>query len=155
MHKTNAARILDRLNIKYDLVEYPVDEDDLSAQNVAAKMGQNIKQVFKTIVIKGDKTGIFTAVVPGDCEIDLKKAAKVSGNKSAEMIAVKDIMKITGYVRGGCSPLGMKKEYPVYIDESALNFEFIYISAGMRGMQIKLPPKDLATAVNAAIAQLK
>lgn len=154
MNKTNAARLLDKNNIGYELVEYKVDEDDLSAVNVAAKLGQNIKQVFKTLVIKGDKTGIFVCVVPGDAEIDLKKAAKASGNKNAEMIAVKDIMKITGYIRGGCSPLAMKKEYPVFIDESCLEFDFIYISAGVRGMQIKLSPDDLINVSKAAPCSL-
>lgn len=154
MRKTNAARILDKNKIAYELVEYPVDKEDLSAQNAAAKIGQNIKQVFKTLVIKGDKTGIFTAVIPGDEEIDLKKAALVSSNKSAELIAVKDIMKITGYIRGGCSPLGMKKDYPVFIHESCKNFDFIYISAGVRGMQIKISPADLAAAAGAVFADL-
>ncbi len=154
MHKTNAARILDKNNIYYDLTEYAVDEGDLSAVNVAAKLGQNIKQVFKTLVIKGDKTGIFVAVVPGDAEIDLKKAAKASGNKSSEMIAVKDIMQVTGYIRGGCSPLAMKREYPVYIHESALRFDNIYISAGVRGLQIKLAPKDLISVSKALISDL-
>ena len=154
MHKTNAVRILDKHNIKYELVEYAVDEEDLSAQNVAAKLEQNIKQVFKTIVIKGDKSGIFAAVVPGDSEIDLKKAAKAAGNKSAEMIAVKDLMKITGYIRGGCSPLAMKKDYPVYLEESALNFNFIYISAGVRGMQIKLATRDLIAVSKISVCTL-
>jgi Cys-tRNA(Pro)/Cys-tRNA(Cys) deacylase len=154
MNKTNAARILDKNNIKYELAEYKVDEDDLSAVNAAAKLGQNVKQVFKTLVIKGDRNGIFVCAVPAGAEIDLKKAAKVSGNKDAEMIAVKDIMKVTGYVRGGCSPLGMKKEYPVYIDKSCLDFDFIYISAGMRGVQIKLNPRDLINIIKAAIYDL-
>lgn len=158
MNKTNAARVLDTNKIQYELVEYQVDEDDLSAVNVAAKLGQDIKQVFKTLVIKGAgnaaKAGIFVCVVPGDAEIDLKKAAKASGNKSAEMIAVKDIMQITGYIRGGCSPLAMKKDYPVFIHESCLEHDFIYISAGIRGMQIKLNPKDLINVSKAVVCRL-
>jgi ybaK/ebsC protein len=154
MYKTNAARILDTHKIKYELIEYKVDEEDLSAVNVAAKLGQNIKQVFKTLVVKGDKSGIFVCVVPGNAEIDLKKAAKASGNKSAEMTAVKDIMKITGYIRGGCSPLAMKKDYPVFIDENCQGFDFIYISAGIRGMQIKLNPENLAEVLKAVVCEL-
>lgn len=154
VHKTNAARLLDKHNINYELVEYQVDEEDLSAINVAKKLGQNIKQVFKTLVLKGDKTGYFICVVAGDAEIDLKKAAKVSSNKSAQMIAVKDIIKITGYIRGGCSPLAMKKEYKVFIDKSCLDFDIVYISAGIRGMQIKLSPKDLISVSKAKIENL-
>ncbi|MDR1196457.1 MAG: Cys-tRNA(Pro) deacylase [Endomicrobium sp.] len=154
MNKTNAARVLDKNAIVYELTEYKTDESDLSAASVAAKLGQNVKQVFKTLVIKGDKTGIFVCVVPGDAEIDLKNAAKVSGNKKAELIAVKDIMKFTGYVRGGCSPLAMKKEYPVFIDKSCLDFDFIYISAGIKGMQIKLNPQDLINVSKAKVCDL-
>ncbi|MDR1941990.1 MAG: Cys-tRNA(Pro) deacylase [Endomicrobium sp.] len=154
MNKTNAARILDVNKIHYELVNYIVDENDLSAVNVSKKLGQNVKQVFKTLVVKGDKNGIFVCVVAGDAEIDLKKAAKVSGNKNAELIAVKDIMKITGYVRGGCSPLGMKKNYPVFIDLSCKHFDFIYISAGIRGMQIKISPQDLTDVLKAGAADL-
>lgn len=155
MNKTNAARILDRNKINYELVRYQSDENDLSAVSAAAKLGENTKQVFKTLVLKGDKNGFFVCVIAGDAEIDLKKAARVSGNKSAEMIAVKDIMKVTGYIRGGCSPLAMKKEYPVFIDESCAEFDFIYISAGIRGMQIKLAPEDLILAAKAKSCALQ
>jgi len=149
MSKTNAARLLDKQKIAYELVSYEVDENDLSAIAVANKLGQNIKQVFKTLVVRGDKTGIFVAIIPGDDELDLKTAAKISGNKSAAMIAVKEIQNLTGYIRGGCSPLGMKKQYPTYIEKSCLTFEYIYVSAGVRGTQIKLSPNDLIRVVGA------
>lgn len=151
MSKTNAARLLDKLKISYELVSYEVDELDLSATAVANKLGQNIKQVFKTLVLRGDKTGLFVAVIPGDAELDLKVAAKISGNKSAAMIAVKEIQNLTGYIRGGCSPLGMKKHFPTYIEKSCLSFEFIYVSAGVRGTQIKICPNDLIRAVGAQV----
>ena len=149
MTKTNAARLLDKQKINYELITYEVDESDLSAKSVATKLGQNIEQVFKTLVLRGDKTGIFVAVIPGDNELDLKQAAKISGNKSASMIAVKEIQPLTGYIRGGCSPLGMKKQYPTFIDKSCLNFEYIFVSAGIRGIQIKLSPNDLIQTIGA------
>lgn len=151
MSKTNAARLLDKLKISYELVSYEVDELDLSATAVANKLGQNIKQVYKTLVLRGDKTGLFVAVIPGDAELDLKVAAKISGNKSAAMIAVKEIQNLTGYIRGGCSPLGMKKQFPTFIEKSCLSFEFIYVSAGVRGTQIKICPNDLIRAVGAQV----
>lgn len=154
MKKTNAARILDNHHIKYDMVEYQVNEDDLSAATVAAKLGQNVEQVFKTLVLRGNSNGIFVAVVPGDAEVDLKKAAKASGNKNAEMVLMKELLPLTGYIRGGCSPLGMKKPYPIYIHESCLNFGFIYISGGKRGMQLKLDPKDLILCTGAVVVDL-
>lgn len=143
MKKTNAVRLLDQHNIAYELVEYPVDETDLSASTVANKLGQNVNQIFKTLVLRGDKTGLFVCVVPGNEEVNLKKAAKLSGNKKAEMILMKELLPLTGYIRGGCTPIGMKKPYPNFIHESCLSFDSIYISAGQRGMQIKLKPKDL------------
>lgn len=143
MKKTNAVRLLDQNKINYDLVEYVVDETNLSATTVATKLGQNVEQVFKTLVLRGDKTGIFVCVIPGNTEVDLKKAAKISGNKKAEMIQMKELLPLTGYIRGGCTPIGMKKPYPNYIHESCLLFDYIYISAGQRGMQIKLAPNDL------------
>ena len=118
MTKTNAARILDRLGIKYDLLAYEVDESDLSARAVADKLNQNIDQVFKTLVLRGDKSGIFVCIIPGAEELDLKKSAQLSGNKFAAMIPMKEILEHTGYIRGGCSPIGMKKNYPTFIDES-------------------------------------
>jgi Cys-tRNA(Pro)/Cys-tRNA(Cys) deacylase len=143
MKKTNAARILDQNNIGYELVEYEVDEADLSAIAVARKLGQDIEQVFKTLVMRGDKIGVFVVVIPGDAEVNLKKAAKLSGNKNAEMIAMKELLPLTGYIRGGCTPIGMKKTYPNYIHESCILYDTIFISAGIRGMQIKIAPDDL------------
>lgn len=147
--KTNAARILDRLKIKYELVEYTVDPDNLAADHVAAELGEPIEQVFKTLVLRGDKNGIFVCVVAGNREVDLKKAAKVSGNKKAEMIAMKELLPLTGYIRGGCTSIGMKKHYPTFISKEALDFPFIYVSAGKRGLQLKLSPQDLISAAQA------
>ncbi|MEI6680387.1 MAG: Cys-tRNA(Pro) deacylase [Mariniphaga sp.] len=149
MKKTNAVRILDRLMINYELIEYKVDESDLSAVHLAETAGIPIEAVFKTLVLEGDKNGYFICIIPGGEEIDLKKAAIASANKKVAMIKVKDLEPLTGYIRGGCSPLGMKKYFPVYIDESAFNQKFIYISAGVRGMQIKLLPSGLEMASNA------
>lgn len=154
IHKTNAARQLDDLHIAYELVAYDVDEADLSAVHVAQSVGENIEQVYKTLVLKGDKTGFFVCVIPGAAELDLKAAARVSGNKSCEMLHVKDLMPVTGYIRGGCSPLGMKKEFPTYIHEDCLLWDFIYVSAGKRGLQIKINPQDLLRASSAGTAPL-
>lgn len=143
MIKTNAARILDREGIKYELSAYEVDESNLSAVAVAGKLNQNIDQVFKTLVLRGDKTGIFVCIIPGAEELDLKKAAHISGNKSTVMVPVKEILDLTGYIRGGCSPIGMKKNYPTFIDESYILYDFIFVSAGIRGLQLKIVPNDL------------
>jgi Cys-tRNA(Pro)/Cys-tRNA(Cys) deacylase len=151
MKKTNAARILDQNNIKYELIEYEVDETDLGATTVANKLGQNVEQVFKTLVLRGDKTGILVVLIPGNAELNLKKTAKLSGNKSAEMILMKELLPITGYIRGGCTPIGMKKAYPNYIHESCILFDTIYISAGIRGMQIKINPDDLISIANMTV----
>ena len=152
--KTNAARILDRLKIHYDLVEYTVDPDNLAADHVADELGEPIEQVFKTLVLRGDKNGIFVCVVAGNREVDLKKAAKASGNKKAEMIAMKELLPLTGYIRGGCTSIGMKKKYPTFISEEALGFPFIYVSAGRRGLQLKLAPADLLKAADATPADI-
>lgn len=152
--KTNAARILDRLKIKYELVEYTVDPDNLAADHVANELGEPIEQVFKTLVLRGDKTDIIVCVVAGNREVDLKKAAKVSGNKKVEMIAMKELLPLTGYIRGGCTSIGMKKHYPTFINEDAQNFPFIYVSAGKRGLQLKLSPLDLAKAADASFADI-
>ena len=152
--KTNAARILDRLKINYDLVEYIVDEFDLSAVHLAETAGIPISQVFKTLVLEGDKNGNFVCIIPGVEEIDLKKAAIASANKKVAMIKMKDLEPLTGYIRGGCSPLGMKKNFQVYIDEAAFIQKSIYISAGVRGTQIRLSPDDLVKASNARKAKL-
>ncbi|GAT64270.1 Cys-tRNA(Pro) deacylase [Paludibacter jiangxiensis] len=152
--KTNAARILDRMGITYELVAYEVDESDLSAVHVAAQLGQNVEQVFKTILLRGDRNGVFVCIVPGAEEVNLKLAASVSGNKKAETVAMKELLPLTGYIRGGCSPLGMKKPYPIYLHSSANQFPFVYISAGQRGLQLKLAPTDLIKAVNATVTDL-
>ncbi len=152
--KTNAARILDNLKISYEIKTYEVDLNDLSAIHVADSTGMDVKMVFKTLVCRGDKTGIIMACIPGDGELDFKALAKASGNKSVEMVALKEVLGLTGYVRGGCSPLGAKKNYPVYLDESAGNFATIAISAGIRGQQLLLSPKDLINAVTATVAKL-
>lgn len=154
MKKTNAVRILDQQKIKYSLVEYEVDENDLSAFSVATKLGQDIEQVFKTLVLKGDKNGIFVCLIPGNAELDLKKAAKISSNKNAEMIQMKDLLNTTGYIRGGCTPIGMKKPYPNFIHESCLENDFIFISAGIRGMQIKINPNDLINLIQMNVSDL-
>lgn len=154
MKKTNAIRLLEQQKIKFDLVEYKVDESDLSATTVAAKLGQNVEQVFKTLVLRGDKTGIFVCVIPGNAEVNLKKAAKSSNNKKAEMILMKELLPLTGYIRGGCTPIGMKKPYPNFIHESCMQFDFIYISAGQRGMQIKLSSADLIQFAEMTVADL-
>lgn len=154
LKKTNAARILDGLGIGYEIKTYTVDEDDLSAVHVAQVSGLDIKMIFKTLVVRGDRTGIIMAVIGGGDELDLKALAKASGNKSVEMIALKELLPLTGYMRGGCSPLGAKKNYPVYLDSRALTLEKISISAGLRGMQLILAPQDLVKAVNATTADL-
>ena len=144
IEKTNAARLLDRAKIAYELIPYLVDEEHLAATHVAEQLGEDIACVFKTLVLKGDRTGYFVCVVPGDHEVDLKAAAKVSGNKKVDLIPMKELLPVTGYIRGGCSPIGMKaSEHP-----------FIYISAGVRGLQLKLAPADLAAYVRAAFAEI-
>ena len=152
--KTNAARLLDTLKLPYDLVSYEVDEEHLDAVHVARSCGQNVDQVFKTLVALGDKTGINVFCIPGAYELDLKKAAAVSGNKSVEMVKVKDLFALTGYIRGGCSPLGMKKKYPVFIDETALLYDIVFVSGGLRGLQIKIAPDNLAIAAGAVFVDL-
>lgn len=154
VNKTNAARLLDRQKIAYELIPYAVDETDLAAAHVAAELGEDIAQVFKTLVLRGDKTGIFVCVVPGNEEVNLKSAAKISGNKSAELIAMKELLPTTGYIRGGCSPIGMKKHFPTYIHSSCLRFDYIYISAGIRGLQIKISPAALIAFVQAEVGDI-
>lgn len=154
INKTNVARLLDKAKIAYQLVSYEVDENDLSAIHVAEQLGENVEQVFKTLILHGDKNGYFVCVIPGADEVDLKKAAKVSGNKKCEMIPVKELLPLTGYIRGGCSPIGMKKHFPTYIHETAKLFDQIYISAGQRGLQVLLSPADLIKEVKALTANL-
>jgi len=143
LKKTNATRILDKLNIEYQIIEYQVNASDLSAEHVSRETGIPLCQIFKTLVAYGDKTGEMVACVPGDKELNLKKFASVTENKKVNLIPVKDINKKTGYIRGGVSPIGLKHSYPLYIDHSALQYQFILISAGLRGLQIKIDPKKL------------
>ena len=154
IEKTNAARLLDKAGLQYNLIPYEFDENDLAAQHVADSLGQDIAKVFKTLVLHGDKTGHIVAVIPGNMEVDLKALAKVSGNKKVEMIAMKDLLQVTGYIRGGCSPIGMKKRFPTYFHTTALDQDVIYVSAGVRGLQIEIPPQDLIYFVQAKIADI-
>lgn len=154
INKTNVARLLDKAKVAYQLVPYEVDENDLSATHVAGQLGENVAQVFKTLVLHGDKIGYFVCVIPGADEVDLKKAAKVSGNKSCEMIPVKELLPLTGYIRGGCSPIGMKKHFPTYIHHTAEQFDHIYVSAGQRGLQIRIAPEDLIREARAEVADI-
>jgi len=154
MKKTNAARLLDKQKIEYEIREYVVDETDLSAENVAQKIGMPLERVFKTLVARGDKTGVIMAVVSGASEVDLKALASVSGNKKAEMVHLSEVLPLTGYIRGGVSPLGAKKNYSVYLDRTALEQATISISAGMRGMQICVAPADLVQATHAVIGDI-
>ncbi len=154
VQKTNAARLLDARKIAYELVPYEVDENDLSAVHVAAQLGENIQQVFKTLVLQGDKTGYFVCVLPGEAEVDLKKAAKASGNKSCALIHMKELLGLTGYIRGGCSPIGMKKQFPTYFHQTCRDFPSIFVSAGVRGLQFKIKPDDLVAVTRGVIADL-
>lgn len=152
--KTNAARLLDQAKIFYNLIPYEFDENDLAAQHVADSLGQDISTVFKTLVLHGDKTGYLVCVIPGNMEVDLKTLAKVSGNKKVEMIPMKDLLNITGYIRGGCSPIGMKKKFPTYFHSTALNYEKIYVSAGVRGLQIEIAPRELIGFVQGTVSEV-
>ena len=152
--KTNAARLLDAAGVSYTLVPYQVDEEHLEASHVAEQLGEDLDQVFKTLVLRGDRNGLFVCVMPGSLEVDLKVAARISGNKSCEMIHVKELLPNTGYIRGGCSPIGMKKPLPTFIHESALLYDYIYISAGVRGLQLRIAPEDLIRFVGAQIYPL-
>ncbi len=149
--KTNAARILDREGVEYQLIPYTVDPDNLAAGHVAEELGE---QVYKTLVLHGDKTGYFVCVLAGDNEVDLKKAARVSGNKKAELIPMKNLLAVTGYIRGGCTAIGMKKKFPVFISEEASGFPYIYVSAGQRGLQLRLAPADLIRVAEAIPADI-
>ena len=152
--KTNAARLLDKAKIAYDLIPYEFDENDLAAQHVADSLGQPVERVFKTLVLFGDRTGHIVCVVPGNAEVSLKALAKVSGNKKVEMILMKDLLAVTGYIRGGCSPIGMKKRFPTYFHTSALEHQTIFVSAGVRGMQIEIAPDDLIAFVGGVVADV-
>ena len=154
IEKTNAARLLDRAKIAYELVPYTVDEDNLAATHVAEELGEDIATVFKTLVLRGDWAGLFVCVIPGDKEVALKAAARVSGNKKADLIPMKELLPTTGYIRGGCSPIGMKKPLPTFIHSTCLDHERIYISAGVRGLQIAIAPADLVAYVGATVVDL-
>lgn len=152
--KTNVARILDKEGVKYEIKSYDYDPEDLNATHAAEHFGMEYGRVFKTLTLRGDKTGIFVCVVPSDKSVDLKKAAKASGNKSAEMLHVKELLEHTGYIRGGCSPIGMKKHYPTFIDQTVVNWESITVSAGQRGVMVLVAPADLIRVARMTTADL-
>lgn len=152
--KTNVARLLEKAGIAFDIVEYEVDENNLAASHVATMLGEDISQVFKTLVLCGDKGFHMVCVVPGNCEVDLKKAARAAGVKKVEMLPMKELLPLTGYIRGGCSPVGMKKPFPTFFHHTALDFDKIYVSAGVRGLQLKIAPSELIAYVNASVADL-
>ncbi len=154
MSKTNAARILDGLGVTYELRSYEVDPEDLSAVSVAAKVGLPPEQVFKTLIARGDRNGVCLALVPGDEQLDLKALARATGDRRSELVALREVLPLTGYVRGGVTALACKKDYPVVIDESAQLFDQISVSAGQRGLQIVLAPDDYARAVRGRYAPL-
>ena len=147
--KTNAARLLDRLGIRYELRDYDVDPEDLSAESVAAKVGMPPEQVFKTLVARGDRNGVCFAVVPGDAQLDLKALARLSGDRKIDTVALKEVQPLTGYVRGGVTALAAKKEYPVFVDETLELFDVVAVSAGVRGTQIVIAPADYLRATAA------
>ena len=152
--KTNAVRLLEAAGIEFSTQEYTVDENDLAAQHVADELGEDINRVFKTLVLRGERTGLFVCVIPGNREVDLKKAAAVAGDKKAEMIPMKELLPLTGYIRGGCSPVGMKKPLPTFFHSTATDFDFIYVSAGVRGLQLRIAPESLINFVGASTADL-
>ncbi len=152
--KTNAARLLDKAKISYELIPSTVDENDLAAGHVADELGEDINQVFKTLVLHGDKCGYFVCVIPGNMEVELKSAAKIAGAKKAEMIPMKELLPLTGYIRGGCSPIGMKKSFPTYFHSSINDFDRVFVSAGVRGLQFKIAPADLIKYTRGVVADI-
>lgn len=152
--KTNAARLLDKLGISYELRDYEVDPDDLSAENVAAKVGMPPEQVFKTLVARGDRNGVCFAVVPGDAQLDLKALARLSGDRKVDTVPLKEVQPLTGYVRGGVTVFGAKKAYPVYVDETMELFDVVAVSAGVRGTQILIRPEDYLRAAEAKVGPI-
>ncbi|OYO84451.1 Cys-tRNA(Pro)/Cys-tRNA(Cys) deacylase [Lachnotalea glycerini] len=154
MIKTNAMRILEKADIPFDTKEYEVDENDLSGEHIANQLGLDCQQVFKTLVAKGDKNGIMVFCIPVNEELDFKKASALTKDKKIEMVHVKELLGLTGYIRGGCSPIGMKKKFPTYLDETIILFDFIYVSAGIRGAQIIIKPDDLIAFTQAQTANL-
>lgn len=154
MIKTNAMRLLDAAGIEYTAGEYEVDEDDLSGSHAADQLGVDHDIMYKTLVLKGEKTGYLVCCIPVDEEVDLKKAARAAGDKKVELIAVKELLPLTGYIRGGCSPIGMKKRFPTYIEETAVLYDQIMVSAGQRGVQLSVKPDELAAYIGAVFAPL-
>jgi Cys-tRNA(Pro)/Cys-tRNA(Cys) deacylase len=152
--KTNAARVLDRLGIKYELREYEVEPDDLSAETVATKVGLPAEQLFKTLAVRGDRNGIYLAVIPANEELDFKALARLTGDRKIEMVSLKEVQDATGYIRGGVTALACKKDYPVYIHELATVCDLISVSAGIRGLQILLAPEDYIRAVKARVVAI-
>jgi Cys-tRNA(Pro)/Cys-tRNA(Cys) deacylase len=149
MSKTNAARLLDQAGVQYELRQYPVNEEDLSAPHVAQAIGMPPEQVFKTLVVRGDRTGVLLACIPGNAELNLRSLAAASGNKKVDLVPVKEVLGLTGYIRGGVSPIGTRKPYPLFLDETADLWDLISVSAGLRGTQMLLAPVDLARVVDA------
>ena len=154
MKKTNAMRELDKNKIKYEFVEYEVDENDLSAISVSIKTGQDITKIFKTLILLNEKREMLVACIPGSDNIDLKKLAKLSGDKKVEMLEMRELFNMTGYIRGECSPIGIKKRHKTFIHQSALNKDTIFISGGMRGIQIIISPNELIEYLNMAIGDI-
>lgn len=154
LQKTNAARLLDKAKIPYRLIPYEFDENDLAASHVAESLGEDINRVFKTLVLKGERNGYFVCVVPGNCEVDLKKAAKCFSDKKADLIPMKELLPLTGYIRGGCSPIGMKKLFPTFFHSTATGFDRIYVSAGVRGLQLEIDPRQLIDFVGGTVADI-
>lgn len=152
--KTNAVRIMEASKVPFELLEYEIDEEALSAEDAAAKTNVPEEQTFKTLCARGDKQGVMMVCVPAGRELDFKKLASASGNKSAELVHLKEVNGLTGYIRGGCSPIGTKKKYPVYIDETAILFDYITVNAGQRGLLFKLAPDDLIKVTEAQAADL-
>jgi Cys-tRNA(Pro)/Cys-tRNA(Cys) deacylase len=154
MSKTNACRILDSHGIHYELHEYEFDPDDLSAENVAAKIGMPPEQVFKTLAVKGDRNGVAVAVIPGNYELDFKALALLTGDRKIEMLPLKEVQSVTGYIRGGVTALGMKKDYPVFVDETMELWDSVSVSAGHRGLQIVIAPADYLRATDAKVGEI-
>ena len=154
MSKTNACRILDALGIQYETRDYEVDPNDLAAESVAAKINMPAEQVFKTLAVRGDRNGVVVAVVPGNYELDFKALAQLTGDRKVEMVPLKEVQSVTGYIRGGVTALGMKKEYPVFIDETMQLWDLVSVSAGQRGTQIIVAPDDYVRAVKGTYGEI-
>ena len=154
MQKTNALRLVEQARIPYETLSYVVDENDLTALHFAGQLGQDPAQVFKTLVLRGDRNGLFVCLIPGNAEVDLKKVARISGNKSVAMLPMKELLSVTGYIRGGCSPIGMKKRYPTFIHETCRMFDQICVSAGRRGLQLKIALQHLIALTEAILGDI-